>query len=91
MNSDGSNIKQLTFSNTDNTDPTFSPDGSRIAFNSERDGNSEIYIMKHDGSRQMRLTQNSYYDERAGLVTRWTEYTIYKKDRTENIIMGNKF
>ncbi|MFH4965019.1 hypothetical protein V8G69_08450 [Gaetbulibacter sp. M235] len=64
MNSDGSNVIQLTFSNTYNTDPTFSPDRSWIAFNSERDGNSEIYLMKPDGTRQMRLTQNTYYDER---------------------------
>ncbi|MBN2460860.1 MAG: PD40 domain-containing protein, partial [Candidatus Cloacimonetes bacterium] len=33
-----------------------------IAFNSERDGNSEIYIMKTDGSEPRRLTNNPAYD-----------------------------
>ena len=30
--------------------PVFSPDGTRIAFQSARDGNQEIYIMTADGS-----------------------------------------
>ncbi len=37
-------------------DPTFSPDGRQIAFLSDRDGNSEIYIMDRDGSHIRRLT-----------------------------------
>ena len=36
--------------------PVFSPDGSRIAFMSQRDGNSEIYVMNRDGSGVRRLT-----------------------------------
>ena len=35
---------------------------TKIAFQSERDGNSEIYVMTHDGSRQTRLTTNHAYD-----------------------------
>ena len=41
---------------------TFSPDGSRIAFNSERDGEDEIYLMNLDGSSLTRLTNNSEFD-----------------------------
>ena len=37
----------------------FSPDGSRIAFMSERDGNSEIYVMNRNGSGVRRLTNNT--------------------------------
>ena len=36
--------------------PAWSPDGARIAFYSERDGNAEIYVMKADGSGVTRLT-----------------------------------
>ncbi|MFP6642604.1 MAG: protein kinase, partial [Candidatus Latescibacterota bacterium] len=41
-----------------------SPDGSKIAFVSDRDGNHEIYVMDSDGSNQTRLTSNyaSDYD-----------------------------
>ena len=42
--------------------PVWSPDGSRIAFYSNRDGNFEIYVMNANGGHQRRLTHNSHYD-----------------------------
>jgi TolB protein len=42
--------------------PAFSPDGGRIAFVSQRDGDSEIYVMNRDGSNVRRLTNNSAID-----------------------------
>lgn len=36
--------------------PAWSPDGGRIAFYSERDGNADIYVMKADGTGVTRLT-----------------------------------
>jgi len=39
--------------------PAWSPDGTRIAFYSERDGNAEIYVMNADGSGRTRLTTTS--------------------------------
>jgi TolB protein len=40
----------------DNNCPIWSPDGKYIVFASERDNDSEIYIMNADGSEQKRLT-----------------------------------
>jgi TolB protein len=45
-----------------NFNPEFSPDGSLIAFNSNRDGESEIYLMNRDGSNIRRLTNNRAID-----------------------------
>ena len=43
---------------TADMDPSWSPDGTRIAFDSRRDGHvlPEIYVMNADGSDQRRLT-----------------------------------
>jgi len=43
----------------DNQNPTVSPDGARIAFISDRDGTSELYVMAADGSHQVRLTHSA--------------------------------
>lgn len=57
MNSDGSGLKQLTFTKASNGDPAWSPDGSKIAFGSNRDGtHPNIYIMNADGSNIIKLT-----------------------------------
>ena len=65
MNPDGSNQTRLTNNSTFDTDPAWSPDGTRMVFTSTRDGNEEIYVMKADGSNQTRLTNNSAADRSA--------------------------
>lgn len=45
-----------------NSLPVFSPDGGRIAFSSNRDGNTEIYVMNVDGSNIRRVTNNRAID-----------------------------
>ncbi|MEK7433404.1 MAG: DUF5050 domain-containing protein [Cyanobacteriota bacterium] len=56
INSDGSGEKQLT-TEAQNSDASWSPDGSKIAFHSTRNGLSqEVFIMNADGSNQTQLT-----------------------------------
>ena len=42
--------------------PVFSPDSSRIAFTSDRDGDAEVYTMDVLGMNLKQLTNNSVYD-----------------------------
>jgi Tol biopolymer transport system component len=46
-----------------NGEPSYSPDGSKVVFISNRDRNREIYIMNADGSAPIRLTHTATEDE----------------------------
>ncbi len=56
-------IYPLTSGDYNNAFPCFSPDDRRIAFQSDRDGNWEIYLMDADGAQAVRLTNNEAQDE----------------------------
>ncbi len=62
MDADGGNQQNLTNHPADDRDPSWSPDGKRIVFQSDRDNdkghNIEIYVMDADGSNQLNLTKN---------------------------------
>ena len=58
MNADGSNQIALTNSPDIDIGPEWSPDGTKIAFTSNRDGHQAIYVMNADGSNQIGLTSN---------------------------------
>ena len=58
MDADGSNPQNLTNHPADDREPSWSPDGKRIAFMSYRDENNEIYVMDADGAKPRNLTNN---------------------------------
>ena len=62
MNADGSNQTRLTNNTFADTYPSWSPEGNKITFASNRDGNYEIYSMNADGSNQVNLTNNASND-----------------------------
>jgi len=57
MDADGGNQENLTNHPSGDGNPDWSPDGTRIAFDSSREGaRSQIYVMDADGKNVIRLT-----------------------------------
>ncbi|HEY0544331.1 MAG TPA: FG-GAP-like repeat-containing protein [Pyrinomonadaceae bacterium] len=59
MNPDGSGQTNVTNNAATDKDASYSPDGSKIVFSTNRDGNYEVYAMNADGSSPLRLTNQT--------------------------------
>jgi TolB protein len=62
MNSDGTDRRNITNTRYDDGEAEWSPDGTQIVFNSDRTGNSEIWIMDADGSNLVQVTNHPSWD-----------------------------
>ena len=58
----GMALRQLTDDQANEVMPTFSPDGSRVAFASDRAGNWDIYVMNTAGGQPVQITRDSTDD-----------------------------
>lgn len=76
---DGSHVRRLTSSLKIDHSPAWSPDGTRIAFVSERTDNAEIWVMNADGSGQLNLTNNASADEAPGWSPEWWPHRIQER------------
>lgn len=55
----GGRATQITTHSAHDSNPVWSPDGSQLAFASDREGSLDVYITSRDGGRAKRLTFNS--------------------------------
>lgn len=62
INGDGTSLVQLTHDTGHDGGAAWSPDGSKIAFHTNRDGNFEVYAMNADGTGLVNLTNSSAVD-----------------------------
>ncbi|MFK7960780.1 MAG: S41 family peptidase [Phycisphaerales bacterium] len=69
VGTDGGRAMRLTSHPADETRSTWSPDGERIAFNSNRDGYNNIWTMRADGTDLQRVTDL----DATATITDWAE------------------
>ena len=90
MDADGRNKKRLTWVEGSDFWPAWSPDGERIAFVSERDGDMEIYVMDADGRNEKRLTYGAGNDGNVPNALAWSpdpdsHRIVFERGRDEEI------
>jgi Tol biopolymer transport system component len=83
MDANGANAVRLTAVSGDDLEAAFSPDGSKIAFRSERDGNAEIYVMDSNGANQTRVTFDG--TGVTNFAPTWSSVSIVSVDIPDNL------
>ncbi len=105
MNSDGSNLKQITFTTSSkyydtgfprdgNGNPVWSPDNKKIAYVSYENGSPDIFIIQSNGTGNKRLTDMPLRDENP-VWTKDGNYILFSSNRNPNVasqiyIMGTE-
>lgn len=58
----GQTVTQLTSSSSSDVQPSFSPDGTRVAFASNRAGSWDIFVMSVNGGQPVQMTSESSHE-----------------------------
>lgn len=75
MNPDGTAQTPITNHPFFDSEGVFSPDGGKIVFSTNRDGDFEMYVMNADGSNQTRITTAAGFDGSHD----WQPTTVYAR------------
>ncbi len=81
---DAISSRHLTFAQGNDLSPVFSPDGERIVFESNRDGNSEIYVMNVDGTNQRNVSNFPSADDHGPVWTPDGKHILFYSSRDGN-------
>lgn len=76
----------ITNNNAYDAEGAYSPDGKWIVFGSRRDGDSELYVMRPDGSHPVRLTNVKGYDG-GPFFSPDGKRMVYRSDRKGNDLL----
>jgi len=76
----------ITHNDAYDAEGAYSPDGKWIVFGSRRDGDSELYVMRPDGSDPVRLTQAPGYDG-GPFFSPEGRRIVYRSDRKGNDLL----
>ncbi|MBI4906699.1 MAG: PD40 domain-containing protein [Acidobacteria bacterium] len=83
----GTGAQRLTDHKARDIYPRFSPDGSSIAFSSNRAGNNDVYVVSAEGGKPRQLTFNAAEDTVVGWTTDGKNI-VFSSGRSEGIFPG---
>lgn len=83
MDTDGSNLRQLTTDTGQDRNPTITGDGTKVFFESNRNGLPQIYCVNTDGTGEKRLTNNATSDSNPS-VTQDGKLVCFTSNRNGN-------
>ena len=80
--------KRITNSFAIDVSASFSPDGKKIVFNSDRNGRRHLYVAESDGKNLKRISKGvgSYYTPR--MVSKRRQDSFYKGKKEDSFILG---
>jgi Tol biopolymer transport system component len=84
MRPDGSGVRQLTDAPGFDGGPNYSPDGRKIAFDSERDGDADIWVMRRNGDNPTQLTGEDPAENAGEILTAYSpdgRFISFSSDR----------
>jgi len=84
VNSDGSNLKQLTDKHGFNTYPHYSPDGKTIIFTSNISGYMKLYTMDIEGNNIVQLSASGDWEDWDGTFSPDGNKAVFASDRSGN-------
>jgi TolB protein len=88
VDADGSNFHIVARGPNQSVNPTWSPDGETIAFETNRDGDFEIYSVAVDGARLRNLTNMPQAEDRMPAWHGSTIAFISNRDRSPRAVYG---
>ena len=83
-NRDGSNPRRLTSSPAEENSPSFSPDGTQIAFAAAHEDNTDVYVVSVSGGQARRLTWHPGPDIPTGWTPDGTAVTLVSARETDH-------
>lgn len=81
INFDGSNVTRLTNNAAADGHPAWSPDGTQLVFETNRDGRFQLYLINADGTNQVRFTNVAADDRHPIWIPGCVDRIVFSSNR----------
>ncbi len=81
MNPDGSDLRRVTDNLAEDKTPAWSPDGTKLVFETNLDGHFQLYLINADGTNQTRFTNDTADDKHPVWIPGCTDRIVYASNQ----------